>query len=288
MAGIAIIPTIYWSVYTDVDTACATQVEYTTTKIYAAMNSPRLDYYKIWSHGDQPITINHGASLTLPTLFTSASSAFFVRAKANLANTLDAQYNYWKFYTGSSAAGTLRSPSFVYGDGVINSNQIEYQSPVTTTYVNTIGVYDDDYTDQYHRLTLGNDYSPPGYVQFDFHEFMIGHAVALPDGWMREDREEEREFQLGDVKNTYSGYQYWSGQWAAPGGRRSFELVCNKVNKVVRDRWLTIFKYSRGVLPIVIMEDTNDTSTIGKFRLTHYTESESGQAWDMTFGVEEV
>lgn len=288
MASVVIVPSIFWSQYTDVDTATTVNTEYTATKIYAAMNSSRLDYYKLWSHADQPITINHGATITLPSLFTGSASAFFVRAAAAIATPLDSEYNYWKFYTGTSAAGTLRTPSAVYGDGTINSNQIEYDSVVATTYANTIGVYGDDYTDQYQRLTLGNDDATPSYTQFNLYEFMIGHAISLPDGWVREERSVSWEFQFGSVKNTYAGYQNWSGQWAAPNGRRMFEYSCFGLNKTTRDRWLTIFKYCRGTLPVVIMEDSSDTTTIRKMRLTDYQENESGQSWDIVLGVEEV
>lgn len=287
MASVVVIPTIYWSAYSDVDTACTISSEYTLTKIYAAMNSPRYDLYYLWSHADQPITIDHGASFTFPTLFTGSASAFFIRAEAALANTLTSNYNWWKFYTGSSAAGTLRTPAAVYGDGVINTNQIEYDSPVTTTYVNTIGVYGDDYTDRYHRLTLGND-GTPGYTSFKLYEFMIGHAVSLPDGWLREEREVSWDFVVGDIKAGYAGYQTWSGQWAAAGGRKSFEYSCNGVNQATRDLWRTIFQYSRGCLPVVIMEDSNDTTSIMKVRLTDYQDTEDGQAWSLTIGVEEI
>lgn len=287
MSSVVVIPTIYWSAYSDVDTACVTQTEYTATKIYAAMNSPRMDFYPLWSHEDQPITINHGASFTFPTLFTGSASAFYVKAQASIANVLTANYNWWKFYTGAAAAGTLRTPAAVYGDGAISGDQIQYSSTVSTTYVNTIGVFGDDYTDQYHRLILGND-GVAGYAQFYIYEFMIGHAISLPDGWLRDEREVSWDFVVGDIKAGFAGYQSWNGQWSAAGGRRSFEYSCNGVNQATRDLWRTIYQYSRGCLPIIVMEDSTDTTSIMKLRLTDYQDTEDGQAWSLTIGVEEI
>jgi len=286
-----IIPTIFVDNYEagiDISPIGSYGAEDEGFEIYNALNSQRFDYAKIYGFSQQPIEISHSnLPFTLPDCF-NGNAAMYLKFNKELNNHINSAMNFMDM-TLTSGASTV---SLVYGDahdksGITYFEDIDYNK--STNFSECVSVFDDQYNDKNWTLTLGSeevDVATYG-TEFKLYELMIGYAIAIPEGYVREDVSKEREF-FGGVRSTRPfGQPLWSGLNSL-SPRISFELTFESLPTSARNDWCDIYAYSRGTFPMMFIEDSSDKTTWKKVRMTGIQESEDAGMHTLVIGFEEV
>lgn len=281
MSSFLIVPTVFWSAYSDVEPATAT-----AGGIFNALNSARTDYLT-FSTDVETIDFTHSAALTIPTTI-SGSGAFWIKASDAIFDSIGLDTVYFQLWTGATI-GTVAQKTLVtvYGDCTVSGDNVVTDTGIAKTdgYAHMIGVFDDQYTSvawQIQPLT-----SAASNVAISLYEVMIGHTVSLPDGYVREERNVQKVSYGGKVGVKRFGDASWSGIFST-GTRKSFELVMEGLTETQSNVFRDVFRYCRGVFPVLVVEDSSDKTTWTKCRMTRRTCEENMNYFTNTIEFEEV
>lgn len=263
-------------------------------EIYNAFNSPRTDYTNIYGFAQQPIIYQNaiGASFTLPSFLDASATAIYMRWEPAVCDPLGAGVttNYIIFYTGASTGTVVeRVCTAVYGDGSLKSDWIglDGANGTVTPYADVIGIYDDNYNDKIFKIELTNDEADIATYgdEWKLYELMLGYWLALPDGYIREELTGEYSTFGGKLTRRPHGQPLWSGLYGQK--KEGKELVFEGLRQSDRDNLVSMFAYSRGVFPLLLVERTAEKDTWKKVIMTGCEETEDGGYFGLTIGFVE-
>jgi hypothetical protein len=288
MSSFFIVPVFFW----DCPVKTLACPDTSSGSIYNAINSPANDILEIDGGGNINIESNAAAGFVPVTSLSSSNSAIYMKLADDVLDDPDTDCFGANFYTGAnSGALTQRTLSAVYGDCKANGDTVDMNDAAPSAYqidgfANVIGAYDDQYTGAYQRIgitaTAGVPVSTP-----TVYEFMIGHIVSAPDGFIRRDRQEDIMHFGGRVGTTRFGNSTWSGVYSNRP-RKHFELVMQALRVDTRNQMRDMFRYGRGCYPILFVEDSDDVRTWKKIKILSKQEVENSGEFDVTLEVEEI
>lgn len=283
MSAFILVPTVFWKDYSAIDFGTPVYgIEYN------AMNAVRSDYVSIES-GVATIDFTHSAALAIPTTISSASGAIWTKWGDTILDDVSPNQHYMQLWTGATI-GTVAQKTLVtvYGDATASSDDIVVNPLVSKTdgYSHMIGVFDDQYTSVAWQIKLLN-YGSPTIPEPLLYEVMIGHVFALPDGYVREERAIQRVHYGGRVGVRAFGDASWSGIYSH-SPRKSFELQMEGLVESDRNIWRDVFRYGRGVFPVLVVEDSSDKTTWTKAKMTRLYIEEDSKMYNLTLEFDEI
>lgn len=291
-----LVPTVFWSAYDSVTITPigAYGTEVTGFEIYNAMNSERKDYAPIFSHGEQPIEVTHDDPTPLASLPYTGAAMVWMRWEFKIANEPGGKINHIYLKTGAtSGAATSKAINLAYGEAKISTADATYafyfpDTGSTTTYEG-LALYDDQLGDKVWQVVFESDDTDPASngMEANLYDFMIGHYLEAPDGYVREDISTSEKYFAASQGTRPFGQPIWNGVYAS-NPRREFTLTFESLPKATRDIWVEVYQYSRGAFPMLWVEDEEDITTWLKVRMTGIEEIMDAEAYTLTIGFEEV
>lgn len=282
MSGFLLVPTCMFGNYSSITASESIGI------VYNAMNSPKSDYAAVDAATNMDFT--HSAALSFPTSFASNPAAFWLKLGDGILDGADPNNHYFQLWTGATA-GTVAQKTLaaVYGDCAVNGNDVEVNTAIAKTngFAHLIGVFDDQYSSVVWRIAENYYGTGGGVTSFYLYEVIVGFKVSLPSGFLREDRSIQRVHYGGRVGTKKFGDSNWSGIYSY-SPRKSFELTLENTSSTNRDIFLDVFKYSRGVFPILVVEDQSDKTTWTKCKMVRYQEEEDAEMFTVTMEFDEI
>lgn len=292
MASFLIVEKACFDQYDDIDTSPIGiyGAEVTGFEIYNAMNSQRGDYCNLYSFSQQPVTFEGGGGFKLPS-FITGNSVLYCKFESGVSDSSDTNSlnNDLYFAADETLPATLRPTLSVYGDATDKADYIRLDVPPADSFVDVIVVYDDQYNNKLFVVTLANDEPDVATYgrEYKLYEIMIGYQVSLPTGYLREDRQTSHKFYGGSQSVSRFGNSMRTGQFSQTP-RRSFELSFEDLTRTYRDQLVGCFQYSRGVIPMMYIEDSDDKTTWKKVLMTGVQETADAEAFSLVIGFEEL
>lgn len=282
MSAFVLVPTVFWKGYSTIDFGTlSVGIEYNAT------NAARSDYAAI-TNGTDTLDFTHSAALTFPTSFAANGAGIWTKWDDAILTADPTYENYLQLWTGADAStDTQKTLVAAYGDCTANGDDIKFAGGgIDDGFAEVIGLYDDQYSDVFWRIVL-NNYTGLLIEEHNLYEVMIGHIVPLPDGYVREERAIQRVHYGGRVGVRAFGDASWSGIYShAP--RHSFEIQMEGLVESDRNIWRDIFRYGRGVFPVLVVEDSSDKTTWTKCKMTRLFIEEDTKMYNLTIEFDEI
>lgn len=247
----------------------------------------------LWNDGDQPIIIVMQNASTLTDFFPDANTAVYVEYGYEMFSDDDGT-NFFRFrdsedgftwftvnlgnYYGAPEGGnTAPNDTDIY---TLNDD-----SPALRR--RTVFVVDGIDTSRFQMFLVGTDGNVGTGANIRFYECMFGLDLPLPEGYLVEQRSYKIVNPGAKVFNKFQGTL--DKTYLSSFNGRNFSLEFEALTSVNCKYVLDIFKYGYGVLPMLFIEDTTDTSTWRKVILVSakVTEPVSG-AFNVTINCIEV